>query len=705
MILSFLLTFLTSGFLYLLFGDILYFFAIFIALIILNIQTLSLFKAISPFGIILLNIIFFIIVLVLWLKKGKPVLKFNLNFKRILNSLKLDWGLILLAIGVIFLIATAFILGAFLPVNEPDALTYHTYRALFWAQKGFIHHFDTTDIRNLVMPINSELIYTWIFSLTKRDVGFGLLELFSYFFSIMAFWRFFEKFKISYRKRLWAIFIYSSYAAVIAQISSTQTDLFTGALLFYSIIFFLDFIDKNDNLKGYFSSLSFALAIGVKSTAFMAGIVLILLYLIYSIRKNGIKNFIKFTGFFIINFIVFSSYNYILNLIDFHNPLGSKMSVAKHGFYGGIKGFIANFITYNLQLFDFSGFMWGIYLSSLMVKIQNALFDFFHIGQNTGVLLKMEGLNSSLFETQMGYGVVGILTFIPSILISTFMLFKNIKDKRAVLYILGIAFYLNLMVLSVAVGYMIYSIRFILTFYTISMPVLIFSYFKKNNFYKTAVVFFAIFNLFLISTHLSLRPFNRLVHSYKTENNYENFIKVARCSDYPYQKKETNSCKIIYDFLSYIEDYKIVGIFSNKDTMFQHTNLIAQEKHLKIDELLLTRIYNYDINKYDYILTPDSHQYFDVFNKKDEKAYFENKMPKNCYFLIGKPEQKQIVVPDNNKSKFKDISGGFCTEPSAYLTNSGFIPLYKTKTRWINMLDNEEKVSGYTIWKNIKNNY
>ena len=70
----------------------------------------------------------------------------------------------------------------FLPVNEPDALSYHTYRALIWAQKGFIHHFDTADIRNHVMPINSELIYTWIFSLTNKDFGFGFLQFSSYFF-------------------------------------------------------------------------------------------------------------------------------------------------------------------------------------------------------------------------------------------------------------------------------------------------------------------------------------------------------------------------------------------------------------------------------------------------------------------------------------------------------------------------------------------
>ncbi len=223
MILSFLLTFLTSGLLSAAAGSFLYFFTIFIALIILNIEILSIFRSISPFGIILLNIIFFAAALAVWLKRNRlNVLKEQYKektkafFKRIFNSFKLDKGLIVLGIGVLFLIAVSFIMCAILPVNEPDALEYHAYRALVWAQKGFIHHFDTTDIRSHVMPINSELIYTWIFSLTKKDFGLGFIEFFSYFAGIAAFWTFFEKFKFSYRKRLWAIFIFSSFAGVIA---------------------------------------------------------------------------------------------------------------------------------------------------------------------------------------------------------------------------------------------------------------------------------------------------------------------------------------------------------------------------------------------------------------------------------------------------------------------------------------------------------
>ncbi len=713
MVLSFLLTFLTSGVLSATAGSFLYFYIIFIALIVLNIEILSIFKGISPFGIILLNIIFFTAALILWIKKGRPHILVHLYkekaksfLKRILNSFKLDKGLIVLGIGVLFLIAVSFIMCAILPVNEPDALEYHAYRALVWAQKGFIHHFDTTDIRSHVMPINSELIYTWIFSLTKKDFGLGFIEFFSYFAGIAAFWTFFEKFKFSYRKRLWAIFIFSSFAGVIAQISSTQTDLFTGVLLFYSIIFFLDFVDKKDNIKGYFSSLSFAIALGVKSTAFMAGLALIFLFLVYSVWKKSFRDFIKFIVLLFINFVIFSSYNYILNIISYHNPFGSKMSVNMHGFYGGFKAFIANFITYNLQLFDFSGFMWGIYLSPLMFKIQNVLFNLFHIEAGTGVLLKIEGLNSSLVESETGYGVTGILTFLPCAIWSALLFIKNPKNKRAVLYALGIGFYLNLIILSFAVGYMIYSIRFVLTFYTICMPVLALCYFKKNNFYKTVVIIFALYYLFLASTHLAIRPFWRIVSSYKNESSYKTFIEKTRCMQYGYYKCERRGCEIADGFLKHIEEYKTVGFFSDENTMQEIVNIAANKKHVKFDELLFTRIDDYELEKYDYIATPRELQTLNVFNKKDEQKYLDDTLLKGCYLVNNNYNAEFTEVLTKTKEEnLEKANGAICKTPYEYIAGKGFVPVNQSNISWEVYGRDDTRYSNIIIWKNIKQNY
>lgn len=719
MLLSFLLIALSTYLLSAVFGTFAYVFITFLGLVILNIEILSLFRQICPFGIITLNVLTLAIITAVWIKKGKPVLKPDINgikagFKRVLNCFKLDKGLVILCAGFIFLITTAFILSAFLPVNEPDALTYHTYRALVWAQKGYIHHFDTIDLRNLVMPINSEIIYTWIFSLTGKDFGFGLLQYGTFFFTISGLWIFLSKFKFSYRKRLWTIFIFSTFAGVISQISSTQTDLLTGTLLLYSMIFFFDYINQNKSSRGFFSSLAFALALGVKSTAFIAGVPLLAFFLIYSYKKKGLRRFLTFITLLGINFIIFSSYNYILNFIDYSNPLGSSISINEHGFFGGFKGFFANFVNYNIQLLDTSGFNWGIFISGFIFKWRDALFAFLNIQKDLGTLLQMESLNSFLKEQTMGYGITSILTFFPSVFISIFLLFKTCfnktfkkqrtKDKRTILYALGALFYINLIFLSFSIGYMVYSIRFICTFIILSAPVLVFSYFKKNNFYKTIVILFSIFYLFFASVYLSFRPFIKLVKDYKKEPVKEEFFYNTRCMKYDYFKREKKSCEIDENIFAHIEEYKTAGFFPDKYVMIQLSEINAAKKHIKLQQMMMTRIKKYNLEKYDYLITPYPFQTINEFSNKDKENLSEINpdSPKwqNCFYLKKEGEKRTIIKDKKELDKLVEIK---CITPEDYIKSKGFAPTHEIKTRWMSLEnENEEIISTFIIWKNIK---
>ena len=721
MLLSCLLICLSTCFLASVFGSFLYFFVIFLGLILLNIEVLSLFKAIGTHQILALSVIMLFITSAIWIKKGIPLLKpdlytARLNIKKIWNSLKFDRSLIILCLGVLVVIFTGFMLAAFLPVNDFDALDYHAYRSLVWADKGYIFHFDTKDVRNLVMPVNSEIIYSWIFSLTGKDIGFGLLEFLSYIFGIYGIWVFLGRLRFCFRKRLWAICIFSSFAGVISQISSTQTDLLVGVLLLYSMIFFFDWINRVNRRKvidGYFSSLCFGIALGVKSTAFIAGLPLLLLFFVYSYlkfkdKKEGIKRFLFFIGFLGINFVIFSGYNYVLNFIDYSNPLGSDISINRHGFFGGIKGFIANFIRYNIQMFDFAGFMWGIYLSGIMFKIQGSIFSFLHIANDTGVIMRMEGLNSSLSEQTIGFGITGFLVFIPSALFGIFRLIKssigkisdkfniscfdccfkrNIKERYLIIYSLGLLFYLCLIVLSFALGYMVYSIRFICAFVVICSPVLILSYFRKNNFYKGLVVLFACFYLFIASGHMAARPYWKLMESYKAEKNYETFVDNVRCMDYKYFKGDRAGCKTDKAIISHIEDNKNVGIFSDGNALMHVTKLNAAKKHTNIEELVLPRIDSYDLTKYDYIITAYPGQVLTEFNNKDERLYRAGKLLKQCSFIEDKISKR--------------ISQIDCYIPYEKFDEKGFVPLYNIKTGWKN-IDGKDIYAKYIIWENIK---
>lgn len=68
----------------------------------------------------------------------------------------------------------------FMPINDEDALSYHVARLPFWYDFRNINHFITSDIRALIMPINSEIFYFWAYSFIKSDVFVRLFSFLSY---------------------------------------------------------------------------------------------------------------------------------------------------------------------------------------------------------------------------------------------------------------------------------------------------------------------------------------------------------------------------------------------------------------------------------------------------------------------------------------------------------------------------------------------
>lgn len=198
---------------------------------------------------------FCLFVFIFQIQKTKP-LKINFDFKRLKNTLLLDKSLIVPSVSFVILLIVIFVLAMVIPVLEPDSQTYHFIRAYDFVKFKSLNHFEINDIRVLVMPINSEIIYAWMYLFKKTLRGYGILSHSSFIVFILSFWQILEKLKFCYRKRLFAIFVFSSFSSIIVQISSLQTIL-------------------------------------------------------------------TFILFFIINFTVFSSYNYISNFIQFHNFLGN----------------------------------------------------------------------------------------------------------------------------------------------------------------------------------------------------------------------------------------------------------------------------------------------------------------------------------------------------------------------------------------------
>ena len=662
------------------------FFISFFAFVILNIEILSLFKGISGQNILILTFLEFLIVGFIWFKNKK--IPSTSNFKGFLielkNSLLADKSLLVLFLFWVFCITISFILALLSPVNEPDAQGYHALRSLFWAKDGFISHFEIADIRCHSMPINSELFYVWILSLSKNDLGFGLLQFFSYFLLIISSFKIMEFYEIDFNKRIWSILIFSSFAGVISQISSTQTDLLVGSLLTTSFYLILEFKKQNKLNFLYFASLSMAISFGVKSTGIIASIPLLIWY-IFLLRKEFIKYFL----FLILNFSIFSSYNYILNLINYSSPLGAKSALLGHGFWGGFGAIVANFIRYIFQFFDFSGFTIGFYINKFLLSAQAAAIEFFNIPRDLGENVGLNFTNISMTEQVLGFGILGFLVFLPSSIVGFF-------NKK--LRIFSIIFWAMILTLSFSIAYMIYSIRFIVTFVAFSIPLISLTYFKKMNLYKFFIILFAIFYLGYASLFLSQRPMYHLKKEFQKTPDIKLIQNKMRDLNYKFYPSFNEAYTMKSAVEPICKDNSKIAIFASNGYMLYSTKFLEFNYSCKIDTLNILHIRNYDLSNYDYIITQKNlPQHIEVINANDIKNPLTPSNKAICYYEGFDYKRRPRLLNFNELDKALSAS---CKINNEFLADIGFkisgeieakLPKY--------LLDREnETVKDFLIW-------
>ena len=617
------------------------FFISFFAFVILNIEILSLFKGISGQNILILTFLEFLIVGFIWFKNKK--IPSTSNFKGFLielkNSLLADKSLLVLFLFWVFCIAISFILALLSPVNEPDAQGYHALRSLFWAKDGFISHFEIADIRCHSMPINSELFYVWILSLSKNDLGFGLLQFFSYFLLIISSFKIMEFYEIDFNKRIWSILIFSSFAGVISQISSTQTDLLVGSLLTTSFYLILEFKKQNKLNFLYFASLSMAISFGVKSTGIIASIPLLIWY-IFLLRKEFIKYFL----FLILNFSIFSSYNYILNLINYSSPLGAKSAINEHSLYFNsfqtfIMGGVSNLIRYIFSIFDFSGVVIFYLFSPIYDNLVHFVFNLLNINPLFNSNGEIPKLNAALFEHTMGLGVLSFLYVLPSSIVALF----NKKLRPFV-----IVFVFQTVLLSFAIVYFPTTIRFFITFLTFLIP--IFSIFYKKNHYKNFVTIIAFLYLLFVPLFMVQRPFVAI---------YSEFLK---------------NPNLAY-LMNNIRDVNLKAYSISKSHIFLKNEIQNLPKNSKVALIVSESFMGYPI------------KYLDFKNElKVDFLTFDKKPNLNSYNYIVLDGFIQSISTVNDFNETNDCkitkymnrdTGKVCLIDEKYLINSGFIPFKK----------------------------
>ena len=145
------------------------FYIVLFSIIVLNSEILSLFSAFNVQNVSILSIIEVIIAYAYFVKTKTPAYFPNIKYEltRIKNSLKLDKLLFLVFIFFCFMLFSMLIVSIYSPAIEPDSRSYHFVRIFYYIKHQNFHHFDISQTRNIVMPFNSEIIYSYFYLFKK----------------------------------------------------------------------------------------------------------------------------------------------------------------------------------------------------------------------------------------------------------------------------------------------------------------------------------------------------------------------------------------------------------------------------------------------------------------------------------------------------------------------------------------------------------
>lgn len=240
-----------------------------------------------------------------------------------------DFHLSKLELVLISLISATFIglfvVGITTPINNIDSLASHLPRIFYWLQQGSLNYWTTLTSLNryqLIYPINAHIQALWLFLLGQNENLFFLVQWFSLVGIASSTFEISKSLNFSTTQALFSTLIGLSLPVVVLQTLSFQGDLTVTALLMVFIAFFFNFYLTNKIKFLWFAILSLLLALGTKQTAFFILPAAILVTLLVLVKDKGVTKFLKYSWLLLVLAILFSSYQYILNIVHTGSVFG-----------------------------------------------------------------------------------------------------------------------------------------------------------------------------------------------------------------------------------------------------------------------------------------------------------------------------------------------------------------------------------------------
>lgn len=620
--------------------------------VILSFEILSILKSIDPINVLKINLFVWLISFIFWNIKKRPKLiseKFDINFENIKTAVKKDKILLILGLFFLFSVFISFFLAVYAPVNQWDSTTYHFARIALWIQHKSLEHFETSSVRQVMFPPNAEILYLWFLMFIKKDFLAGMVQFLSFCGSVWVLFSFLSYLKVSTERILWAVFVFSSLPAIILQSSSTQNDLVLGFALFVSLYLFMYGIREKEQKSLIFSAIALALSIGIKASVFMFlpafGIVYVALAL-QNREKQAYKPLLLYAGWTILFFILLSSYNYILNYLEFRNPLGLDSYIKFFTLHAkSLKSFIANFIRYNLCFVDFTGFAFANIFSLPLLILKTALFGIFRLNENQGLTYTdIFFVNTMIHENSAAFGPIGFLVFMPLIYRYGFSCNLLKTNKKDIISLTAMIFLLFLLVISLLYGFALWNIRYFVGALVIASPVFALNYNRKLSFMKVIVFVTAVACFINISLCDLLRPIIPVNgYSLLSDSREEVRYKAGNIFD--------DSFRGTVEYLAKNagEKSKIGLIFSDKFWYYQFFNSNPDWRIFPLRYELLTKE---KLKNLDYIVICNNEQL--VFNLDKSKNYLRhNKIDFNLFKEYKLVYKKRINTGFNKFGQVK----------------------------------------------------
>ena len=619
-------------------NNIIYFLLSVFANIVFSFEILSLFSVISEVNFIIINSILAIIALVFWIVKKCPVIEidFNSGLKKLLNVFKLDKTLLALTLGLLFAAVVSLILISFLPAIDIDSTTYHVVRSLFWIDNGSLNHFPTAEARMIMFPINSELLYSWLFLFLKKDLWLGIFNFCGVILYIVSLFGIMSELTESLRKKLWVILISLSFPFVLVRFTAVETSLIIAALVMTSIYLYMQFMKNKKFSTCLMSSLSMALVVGTKTSVLLMMPALVLWFLWYSwfsYREDFYKPFIKYCVCFVVMFLLFASYNYILNFFNYGNFISAGNIATSHANTDGILSIPSNLYRYIFDFFAMPEYQWSSILSSNILKLRD--FVLTSLDANIGL-----GYTSALYKhvpytvssADSAFGFFGILMMLPLLIYSVYNGFVSKNKKTLIITSFVWIFLLSVFIMAYKLAFMSFNVRFFTTFAMITVPIISFTYKKGYNFYKILLAFIAIVYYFTIPTNVSLYPLGGMLDWARAGADMEKLREVCECSFFTKEINVKNyrvrdiSCFLSKKIKSYNNQNKILFFAPMEESLMPVKKLMFDG--YKIDVNLATEAEKINFDDYNIIITINNEQEADTIlsvKSLDENGYTYSK--------------------------------------------------------------------------------